>query len=296
MKVFVTGATGFVGSAVTKELLEAGHKVLGLARSDESAKALLKVGAEVRRGSISDLESLKKAAAACDGVIHTAFNHDFSKFKENCETDRALIEAIGMELAGSDRLFIMTSGTALLPSGRIATEKDQPASDSNVPRIASEEAARKVAANGTRVANVRLPPSVHGEGDHGFVPLLIGLAREKGLAAYIGDGQNRWSSVHRLDAGRLYRLIFEKGLTGNFHGVAEEGVPFRQIAEVIGRNLKLEVVSKSKEDAATHFGWFAHFAGVDAYASSEQTRKMTGWAPTQNTLLADMERAKYFAT
>jgi len=297
MRVFVTGATGFIGSAIVQELMSAGHKVLGLARSDAGAASLVAAGASVHRGDLADLESLRSGALASDGVIHTAFIHDFSKFKENCEIDKNAIEALGSAIAGSDRLLIVTSGTALLTPGRLSNEEDvrDPGANS-FPRV-SEETAASVAAQGARVAIVRLPPSVHGDGDHGFVPLLIGIAREKGVAAYIGEGLNHWPAVHRLDAAHLYRLVLEKGTAGaRYHGVADQGVPFREIAGVIGRRLNMPVVSKAAEEAGTHFGWFTMFAAIDSPASGRRTQELLGWQPKQVGLIADLEgSAHYFA-
>jgi nucleoside-diphosphate-sugar epimerase len=293
MRVFVTGATGFIGSAIVPELLKAGHEVLGLARSDAGAKSLAAAGAKVQRGDLEDLDSLRTGAAASDGVIHAGFIHDFSRYKEVCEVDRRAIEALGSALAGSNRPLIVTSGTLLISPGRLVTEKDKRA-DTTVPRV-SEETAASVAPRGVRVSVVRLPPTVHGDGDHGFVPILIGIAREKGVSAYIGDGLNRWPAVHRLDAAHLFRLVLEKGSAGaNYHGVAEEGIAFRNIAEDIGRGLNVPIVNKSREEAATHFGWIAHFAGTDAPASSKLTQERLGWRPVQPKLLTDLERGTYF--
>lgn len=296
MRIFLTGASGFIGSAITQELLAAGHHVLGLARSEEAARALTAAGAAVHRGALDDLDSLKRGAAASDGVIHTAFIHDFSKFKDNCETDRAAIDAIGSGLIGSDRPLVVTSGTALLHLGRPATESDHPNVGSDViPRVASEEAAKALAEKGIRVSIVRLPPSVHGKGDHGFVPALIGVARAKGVSAYIGEGLNRWPAVHRLDAARLFRLAAEKAAPDAiYHGVAEEGVATRDIAEAIGRHLHLPVVSKSPEAVADHFGWIGAFFGFDVPASSTETQKRLGWKSTQPGLIADLDEGHYF--
>ena len=295
MKIFVTGATGFVGSAVVAELLGAGHQVLGLARSDESAARLAATGAQVQRGSLDDLAVLTSGAAAADGAIHTAFNHDFSRFAENCEQDRVAIETLGAALEGSDRPLLVTSGVALLAPGRVATEVDAPPPFSEAyPRV-SEATALQLAARGVRAATVRLAPSVHGDGDVGFVPALIGIARNSGVAAYIGDGTNRWPAVHRLDVARLFRLAIEQTEAGEvFHGVAEESITLREIAESIGRYLNVPVVSKSPAEAAEHFGWMANFAALDAPASSVLTRERLKWNPTHAGLLADMEAGFYF--
>jgi nucleoside-diphosphate-sugar epimerase len=294
MRVFVTGASGFVGSAVVAELIAAGHQVLGLVRSDASAKSVVAAGAQVHRGDLQDLKSLCSGATATDAVIHTAFIHDFSKFAENCEIDRRAIEALGAAFAGSNRPLIVTSGTGLLTPGRLATEDTVRPTGSAIPRV-SEQAGLSLVSQGVRVSAMRLPPTVHGDGDHGFVPILIGLARDKGVAAYVGDGNNRWPAVHRLDAAQLYRLVLEKGTAGAvYHAVAEQGVPFREIAGVIGRRLNLPVVSKTPEEAAEHFGWFAHFAAMDNPASSAQTQEQMGWRPTRPGLTSDLDHPRYF--
>jgi nucleoside-diphosphate-sugar epimerase len=293
MRVFVTGATGFVGTAVVRELIDAGHQVLGLARSDAAAKSLLAVGAGVHRGSLEDIESLRSGAAAADGVIHTAFIHDFSNYGPAAEADRRAIEVLGAALAGSDRPLIATSGTLLAQrQGPLATDED--AHNPNFPRK-SEEAALALTARGVRVSILRLPPSVHGIGDHGFVPQLIRIAREKGVSAFIGDGLNRWPAVHRLDAAHLYRLVLEKGSAGaTYHGVADQSVPTREIAESIGRGLNVPVVSKSNEAAADHFGWIARFFGIDSPASSARTQERLGWRPVQPGIIADLNAEHYF--
>jgi nucleoside-diphosphate-sugar epimerase len=294
MRVFVTGATGFIGSAVVKELIAAGHDVLGLSRSDDKAAALAAAGGEVYRGSIADPESLKEGAARSDGVIHLAFNHDFSRFAQNCEDDRRVIEALGSVLAGSGRPLIVTSGTAIakVPPGELAREDAPRVASSDFPRAASEEAAAEAAAHGVNVSIVRLP-QVHDPERQGLISPWIMIAVEKGVVAYVGDGRNRWPAAHRLDVARLYRLAVEKAEAGAvYNAVAEEGVAARDIAEAIGRRLKLPVKSIAPDDAPGYFGWLAPLAARDMPASSEQTRKKLGWEPTGPGLIADLEQLR----
>ncbi|MBV9314943.1 MAG: SDR family oxidoreductase [Pseudonocardia sp.] len=294
MRVFVTGATGFIGSAIIRELLGAGHQVLGLARLDEAAASLTAAGAEVHRGALEDLDSLRGGAAASDGVIHTAFIRDFSDYAGAAQTDRRAIQAIGEALTRSDRPFVVTAGTASLTPGRVVTEEDGPDPGSGLPRV-SEETALSFAARGIRVSVVRLPPSVHGEGDHGLVPRLISIARTRGGSAYPGDGSNRWPAVHRLDAAQLFRLALEKAPAGTrLHGVDDEDVPVRDIAEVIGRHVKLPVTAISREEVDGHFGWIGTFFSLDVPASSALTQKQLDWHPVQPGLIPDLDEGHYF--
>lgn len=298
MRIFVTGATGFIGSAIVPELIHAGHQVLGLTRSEAGAKSLLAAGAQVHRGDLNDLEGLRKGAAMSDGVIHTAFIHDFSKFQEVCEVDRRVIEVLGSALAGSDRPLIVTSGTGMAndAAGRPATEQDAPEGSHAIPRVASEQAAASVAAKGVRVGVVRLP-QVHNTVKQGLITYAIELARQKGVSAYVGDGRNRWPAVHVLDAARLYRLALEKLETGaRYHAVAEKGVPLHDIAEVIGRGLKVPVVSISPDEVSAHFGWLAAFAGRDFPASSALTQERLAWRPIGPQLISDLEQMRYHET
>jgi nucleoside-diphosphate-sugar epimerase len=295
MRVFVTGATGFIGSAIVRELMAAGHEVLGLVRSDAAADRLAQSGAEAHRGELSDTDRLAAGARACDGVIHTAFIHDWSISRDvAAEADLRAVEAMAGALEGTGKPLVITSGTALLPPGRLATEEGEPVSAA-VPRAASEAAVQAAAGRGVRAAVVRLPPSVHGTGDHGFVPMLIDIARRTGVAAFVGDGANRWPAVHRLDAARLFRLALEQAAPGaRLHGVAEEGVPMSAIAQTIGTGLGVPVRSLTADEARKHFDWFAHFVAIDNPTSSTHTRDSLGWRPQGPELLADMRDGGYF--
>ena len=291
MRVFLTGATGYVATAVAAELMANGHTVLGVARNDEGAAALTARGIEPHRGELADHTSLIAGAAACDGVIHTAFIHDFSKFMENAEIERAAVEAMLASMEGSGKPFIATSGVAMLAQGRAATEQDRPAP---MGRGATEEVVRTAAARGVRTGIVRLPPSTHGQGDRGFMPHLIDIAREKGAAAYVGEGANRWAGGRRADAAVLYRLALETGEAGaTYHAIGDEGVPTRDIAATIGQRLGVPVVSKPAEEAGDHFGWIGMFFALEMSASSTWTQAALGWRPTPPGLLADIEGPNY---
>lgn len=319
MRVFVTGATGFIGSAVVRELIGVGHHVIGLARSEASAKSLVNAGAEVHRGSLEDLESLRRGAAKAEGAIHTAFFHEFSHaslairarvilggtpggivsrfMRAIVETDRRAFETIGKALIGSDRPLVAAFGTLAMKSGRLATEEEAyDPSSVGAPRGQSEEAMLALASLGIRAMVVRLPPLVHGAGDRaGFAPRLIDVARNKGVSAYVGDGLNRWPAVHRLDAAHLFRLALENGSAGSrYHGVAEEGIPFHQISELIGKKLNVPVAPKSPQEAAKLYSWLAPFLPVDNPTSSQLTRERLGWQPTQPGLMADLDQPHYF--
>lgn len=295
MKVFVTGATGFVGTAVVKELLAAGHQVTGLARSEEAAKKLIALGAAVHRGDLTDTESLKTGAANADGVIHLGFIHDFTRFREMCGIDEKAIETIGEVLAGTARPFVITSGVGLVVKDGIILEQDRINNEGH-PRIATEKAVNSITAKGVRASVVRLP-IVHGEGDnYGFIAILTGIAKEKGKSAMINGGANVWPAVHQLDAARLYRLALEKNAAGGtrYHAVAEQGIPFKTIATVIGEKLGLPVVSLNPDEAAAHFTWFTDFAGFNSLASSEATKAALDWTPIQSTLPEDLMGNVYF--
>jgi nucleoside-diphosphate-sugar epimerase len=305
MRVFVTGASGWIGSAVVPELIGAGHQVVGLARSDASAAALTAAGAQVRRGTLDDLDILRDAATASDGVIHLAFKHDLAfsgGFLNAADADRRAVEALGEALAG--RPFVLASGLLGLAPGQVATERDGLTLDADPARLTGPDVRRATAhlalsfaARGVRSSVLRLPPTVYGDGDPGFMASIIGTARAKGVCGYIGDGSNRWPAVHRLDAAHLFRLALEKAPAGSvLHAVGDEGVPIRAVAEVIGRHLDLPVAAISTEDAAEHFTWLAHFLGIDSPASGALTRELLDWQPTQPGLLDDLDKGHYFRT
>jgi nucleoside-diphosphate-sugar epimerase len=306
MRVFVTGASGWIGSAVVPELTGAGHQVTGLARSDASAAALTAAGAAVHRGTLDDLDRLRDAAAASDGVIHLAFKHDIAfvgGFQNAADADRHAVETFGETLAGSDRPLVIASGTLGLKPGQPATERDghgpEPAlaalGSGPQTRLATAELTLALASRGVRSSVLRLPPTVHGEGDHGFMAAVVGIARDKGVAGYIGDGSNRWPAVHRLDAAHLFRLALEQAPAGaTLHAIADEGVPIRAIADVIGQRLNVPVVSIAPDDAAAHFGWLAGFLATDSPASSTLTRALLAWHPTRPGLIDDLDQRHYF--
>ncbi|HLY02529.1 MAG TPA: SDR family oxidoreductase [Candidatus Cybelea sp.] len=292
MRIFVTGASGFIGSALIPELTGAGHHVLGLSRSDSSAKAIAAAGAEVHRGSLEDRDSLKAGVAAADGVIHLGFNHDFSKWEANCEDDRQVIDVLAAQLAGSERPLVVTGGIGTqTPPGQVATEQDPALPSSVLPRTASEEAALAAAEQGVRASVMRLP-QVHDRDKQGLITMLIPIASEKRVSAYLGEGTNRWPAVHVLDAARLYRLAIEEGARGiRYHAVAEEGVEFREIAMAIGERIGVPTASISENEAADHFGWLARFVSLDMPASSALTQKLLGWVPSHTGLIADLRSA-----
>lgn len=296
MRVFVTGASGWIGSAVVPELLSAGHQVLGLARSDASAASLTDLGAEVHRGSLDDLDSLRTGAEASDGVVHLAFKHDFSDFAGAGRTERAAMQTIGDALTGTDKPLLFASGVAIPGIGHVLTEQDSnPTSGPEAPRGGGEALALEYAQRGVRTVSLRFSPSVHGEGDHGFISTIVGVAREHGVSGYVGDGTNRWPAVHRSDAARMVRLALEKAPAGSVvHGVAEEGIPTREIAEAIGRGLNIPTTSVDPADVATHFGWIGAFFGLDIPASSALTQQQLGWTPAGPGLIEDLDAGSYF--
>ncbi|WP_433477440.1 SDR family oxidoreductase [Spirillospora sp. CA-142024] len=307
MRVFVTGASGWIGSALVPELVQAGHQVTGLARSDASAAALTAAGAEVCRGTLDDLDLLGSTAAASDGVVHLAFKHDIAfsgGFQDAADADRRAVETFGDALAGSGRPFVLASGLLGLAPGRVATERDgldrEPAEELGrgpQTRLATARLTLSLASRGVRSSVVRLPPTVHGQGDKGFMAFLVGIARDKGVSGHIGDGANRWPAGHVLDAAHLFRLALEKAPAGSaLHATADEGVPIRTVAEVIGRHLDVPVASVAPGDAAGHFGWMSGFIGSDAPASSTMTRELLGWRPTQPGLVDDLDKGHYFQT
>lgn len=295
MRLFITGATGFIGTAVVSEFLTAGYEVLGLARSQAARDLLKSWGAEAHAGELSDLESLAAGAKACDGVIHLAFIHDFSTYLANAEVDRRALEAMAGAMEGTGKPLVVTSSAAVLKPGQIGTERDAPENEGLGSIRAASEQVLAAAERGVRVCAVRLPPSVHGAGDHAFVPAMIETARRQGFSAYIGEGANRWPAVHRLDAAHLFRLALEKATPGSrLHGVAEEGIPVRDIAETIAQGLGIPLRSISADEAAAHFGWLAAFAAIDLPISSTLTQTSLGWHPQQPGLLEDMRENGYF--
>ncbi|MFD5118301.1 SDR family oxidoreductase [Streptomyces sp. NPDC058385] len=300
MRIFVTGASGWIGSAVVPELIDAGHQVVGLARSDASAAALTDAGAEVVRGTVDDLDVLRDAAAASDGVIHLAFKHDIAfsgDFQGAAEADRRAVDALGAALVSTDRPFVIASGVAGLAPGRVSTEQDTATVNSSpiTIRAATAQAVLDLAQQGVRSSVVRLSATCHGDGDNGFMATLVAVARAKGVSGYVGDGTNRWPAVHRLDAARLFRLAVEKAPAGSvLHGVAEEGVALRDVAEVIGRHLDVPVTSVTPENAAEHFAWLGAFVGIDAPASNALTRRLLAWEPAHPGLLEDLDKGHYF--
>jgi nucleoside-diphosphate-sugar epimerase len=307
MRVFVTGASGWIGSAVVPELLDAGHQVTGLARSEASATALTAAGAEVHRGTLDDLDGLRSAAAASDGVLHLAFKHDVAfsgGFQEAADADRRAVETFGEALAGSGKPFAIASGTLGLTPGRVATEQDGHGDPSGAgmgagpgTRLGTAELTLSLASRDVRSSVLRLPPTCHGDGDNGFMAAIVGIARAKGVSAYIGDGANRWPATHRLDVARLFRLALEQAPGGStLHAIAEEGVPIRDVAEVIGRHLDIPVVSIPAEDAAEHFGFLGGFLAIDSPASSVVTRELLGWQPAHPGLIEDLDKGHYFST
>ncbi len=308
MRVFVTGASGWIGSAVVPELIGAGHQVVGLARSDDSAAALAAAGAAVIRGSLDDLDVLRGAAAAADGVIHLAFKHDLAftgNFSAAANADQLAIETFAEALEGTERPLLIASGTLGLGAGHVATERDGTASDPAAAqavagaegRLANAHLTLALASRGVRSSVVRLPPTVHGDGDNGFMAALVGIARDKAVSGYLGDGSNRWPAVHRFDAAPVFRLGLETAPAGSvLHAIADEGVPVRDIAEVIGRHLDVPVVAIAPEDAAAHFSWLAGFIGADSPASSALTRELLGWQPTHPGLIEDLDQGHYFRT